>query len=164
MKHKHFKKHNIIIDLTSMLDVIFIILMVVMCNQHKGGEAPDRVSVDPVIPPSLEERVSTATISIPYEEDVVTRHIEMVFNNSSVPRSIEINKDNAAIEGEDNPYALFEQEMISFATDNKAEDIPVVLTLDDRDMLYRDAVKISEILSELDDEFDNLYCRGLTND
>lgn len=156
------KKRDIIIDLTSMLDVIFIILLVVMCNQHVGSVGKeDLPSMDPQIPQSLEERVATATIVIPYDEDVVTRHIEITYNNSEVPKSIEINKENATVESSDNPFELFGGEIESFVVNCKENDIPVILTLDDREMLYRDANKVSDILTELDSRYDNLYCRGL---
>ena len=34
MKNKHWKKINTAVELTSLLDVIFIVLMIVVCNQQ----------------------------------------------------------------------------------------------------------------------------------
>ena len=34
MKRRHRAKSDIVIDLTSLLDVVFIVLLVVICRQH----------------------------------------------------------------------------------------------------------------------------------
>lgn len=164
MKRKTISKRDIIIDLTSLLDVIFIILMVVMCNQQVSK--PDTPTpVDPSIPPSLEGRVSTITISIPYEDkDFTTRRIELIINNSLSPNMILIDTENVKAADETNPFNKFRTEITKVTDESKNRDMPVILTLDDRKMLYRDAKKVTGILAELDDEYDNLYCRGLIDD
>ena len=164
MKRKTINKRDIILDLTSLLDVIFIILMVVMCNQQV--EKPENtVNPDPVIPPTIEDRVSTITISIPYEDDDPTsRQMELIVNNSTTPSFIKIDPENVKASDETNPYSKFKSEIIRIVGDSRNMDIPVILTLDDSKMLYRDAKEVTKILSEIDDEYDNLYCRGLIDD
>ena len=163
MKRKTINKRDIILDLTSLLDVIFIILMVVMCNQQVA-KPETAVNPDPVIPPTIEDRVSTITIRIPYEDDPTSRIMELFVNNSTTPSVIKIDSKNAKASDETNPYSKFKMEIVKIVGESRDMDIPVILTLDDSKMLYRDAKEVTKILSEIDDEYDNLYCRGLIDD
>lgn len=163
------KKNDFDIDLTSLLDVIFIVLMVVMCHQSLDSKTIQEV-ID-----NLQEQVNETekendvyetqlyaydnantlvayvALSAEYDtKDPKTRCIQLAYNNDIAFEEITITPEN-----EEESYALFEEKMISFLSEKS--DMPVILVLNEENILYRDQVRFSEILSLLEEQYHNLY-------
>ena len=180
MKKKNIlDKINIELDLTSLLDVIFIVLMVVMCHsivetqnekekaleavtEAEAGKSANMVydelsasiklyearkdDID-----NLENKVAFADLYVNVDQnDIKTRYIRFLLKDNLLIEEMEVNPDN-----EGSVYLEFQSKLEEYLTANA--DVPVLLTLDESDILYRDHVKMEEILGELSQDYDNLF-------
>jgi biopolymer transport protein ExbD len=164
-------KFNIDLDLTSMLDVIFIILMVVMTSQllnnaketatarelsaeleaAKADNKAYEMQLQNMENP--EKLVSFVTLYANFESaDPKTRHIKLLLGEETAIDDIKLPPDN-----EETAYKDFGDKLASFLDDHN--DTPVLLTLDDSNILYRDHVRMEEILASLKDAHPNLFIR-----
>lgn len=160
---------NLDIDLTSLLDVIFIVLMVVMCHQALGTRTEQQENEQLTI--QLEEAenkndiyetqlyaydnadqlVAYVILNADYDaKDPTTRNIQLAYNNDIAFEEIIITSEN-----EEESYASFEEKMVSFLSEKSY--MPVILVLNEDNILYRDQVRLSEILSKLGEQYSNLY-------
>ncbi len=162
-------KSTIDIDLTSLLDVIFILLMVVMSYQVTLGDARQKEA----------EAAVRAQETAEAERDLAMRHLELVEKpelsvafitlsvgyDSADPtvRSVRFMRDTqTAIEEisitpatEEAAYSRFETMLAEYLAANAG--LPVLLTLDDSNILYRDHVRMSELLKQAEESHGNLY-------
>lgn len=166
-------KSDVIIDLTSLLDVIFIILLVVLCGQSSmkkdltqlQSEAENaQIKADEIyqlykeqieVADNLNQYVWAVSIIVPYDENEITR------------RQIRFLKEGEEIEtinlvGNDvtNAVETFKKSLTKYIKEN--EDRPVILSLNENDdyILYRDEVMVLDILHELASNFSNVYIKG----
>lgn len=158
--------------MTPLLDVIFIVLMVVMCHQTLDSQNAQE-TID-----TLEEKLDDATgkngiyetqlgayenandlvayvtLYADYETtNPKTRNIRLAYNNDVAFDTITITPTT-----ETESYEKFQEEMEMFLTEK--ENMPVLIVLDDSHILYRDQQQLAKILQELDDKHDNLYQTG----
>ena len=159
-------------DMTPLLDVIFIVLMVVMCHQTLDTQKAQETIVE--LETELDDAngrnglyetqlgayenandlVAYVTLYADYEtSNPKTRHIKMAYNNDIAFDEITITPTTEA-----EMFDEFQNEMESFLTEK--ENTPVLLILDDSHILYRDQQKMTKILQELDDKYDNFYQAG----
>lgn len=157
------------IDLTPLLDVIFIVLMVVMCHQSLGTQAAEQKigqlttalnkaeSKNGLLKKQLETfnnadiLVAHVTLHADYDlENPKTRHIKFVFNNN-----VEFEEITITPETEEKSFTALETNMKAFL-DNK-KDKPVLIALNEDCILYRDQVKLFQMLTELENQYKNLY-------
>ena len=160
------------IDLTSLLDVIFIVLMVVMCHQALGTQAAEQeieeltTQLDSAVAENevhetqlnayenADDLVAYVTLRADYDtQNPRTRHIQLAYNNDVAFEEITITPET-----EKTGYATLEDNMNQFLT-GKAE-MPVLIVLNEDHILYRDQVKISQLLDELGEQYTNLYQTG----
>ncbi len=160
---------NLDIDLTPLLDVIFIVLMVVMCHQSLGTQAAEQKigqltkELDVVTDANGRYKdqlytydnanvwVAHVTMRADYdEENPKTRHIQLVYNNDTAFNEITITPET-----EENGFETLERNMKEFL--DKETGKPVLLALNEERILYRDQVKISQMLTELENQYKNLY-------
>ena len=161
MKKNISEKIKFDIDLTPLLDVIFIVLMVVMCNLNlnsaaKTAQAAGEDTSEEAISESMkeklleelteiEDRVAFVIIYADFEdEDPTLRHVRFTVNGNEDPTmpAIDIDPDN-----EEESYDKIRTYLTRVLEDH--EGIPVWMAIDDAQILYRDYVKIQDILSEL---------------
>ena len=164
MKKNISEKIKFDIDLTPLLDVIFIVLMVVMCkvnlnNAAEAAEAPGAEiseSSEEAISESMkeklleelteiEDRVTFVIIYADFEdEDPTLRHVRCTVNGNEDPSMppIDIDPDN-----EEESYDKIRTYLTRVLEDHAG--IPVWMAIDDAQILYRDYVKIQDILSEI---------------
>ena len=161
MKKNISEKIKFDIDLTPLLDVIFIVLMVVMCNVNlnNAAEAPGAEiseSSEEAISESMkkklleelteiEDRVAFVIIYADFEDaDPTLRHVRFKVNDKEDPSMplIDINPDN-----EEESYDKIRTYLSRVLEDY--DGIPVWMSIDDAQILYRDYVKIQDILEEL---------------
>ena len=163
-------KLDIALDLTSLLDVIFIVLMVVMCQRELNVRATDAEmakltsqieDAESTIElyeahreemENITDKVALATLNIGfYDEDPTNRTVKMIIGNNNGFEELDINKDN-----EDEQYGVLKTRLEQFISSYDGE-MPVLITLSDENILYRDWVRAGGMLEELKASYPNLY-------
>ncbi len=164
MKKDKQDKFKIDLDLTSMLDVIFIVLMVVMCRlnfedtrgQKELEEARDRAVLYEQQLSSIENEdalVSFVTLSVEFESaDPKTRHIRMLTGENAVMEDTVITP-----EGEEEGFTRLSEELETVLSEDGER--PVLLTLYEDRILYRDQVRVTKLLDGLKEDHPNLFIR-----
>ena len=171
-KRNRFKS-DVMIDLTSLLDVIFIILLVVLCGQSSMKENLTQLQADAKgtqaqaeqeyklykeqieIADSLNQYVWAVSIMVPYDEnDVTKRQIRFLKEGQEIEIIDLIGNDvTSAIE-------TFKKSLTKYIQEH--EDRPVILSLNEDDdyILYRDEIMVNEVFLELANKFSNVYIKG----
>jgi len=167
-------KNDIIIDLTSMLDVIFIVLLVVMVGQKVSAFKHEQENSD--IAESYNDAVNsyndaaelyndmmstakyfkTASIIVPYdEEEVYKRTIKIQFWGNEETEEIKLTGNDT-----ERAFNEFYDSLEKYILENSGN--PVILSLNDDDgkILYRDEKVISGIIMELSEKYENVYIKG----
>ena len=172
-RKKRNSRNDIIIDLTSLLDVIFIILIVVMVDQKIEGDK---------IP---QEHDDFHTAKAEYEnatelyQDLIDteKNIDKYFWSVSIIVPIEPNEIHKrtiwlkSVDGEDEKFELIGSEVDDALKEfkeslersiRKHSDKPVLLSLNENDekILYRDEKAIKKILDELSRNYKNVFIKG----
>lgn len=157
------------LDLTPLLDVIFIVLMVVMCQMSINSESEREKTVEAenaaeeaqakyeVVTTQLEnyenedQLVAFITLNAMYEKnDPKTRHIRLAYNDATLIEDIVITPDN-----QEDAYIQFAYEITSFLEEK--EGSPVLLSIDDSRILYRDYVRMEKEIASLQEAYNNLF-------
>lgn len=169
-RFKQRKKNDIVIDLTSMLDVIFIVLLVVTAgNSLKQGQLDeekqsysDKEAEYNNSQMLYDDAVDTVryfksiSVTVPYNPDEVhKREIQMLFFGEEKSENIELIGSDT-----EDSVQQFQSRLVDYISEN--QDSPIVLSLNDDDdkILFRDEKMITEVFSELSSEFDNVYIKG----
>ena len=162
-------RNGVDFDMTPLLDVIFIVLMVVMCHQTLNTQK-DQGKIDE-LKTDLDQ--ATAKIGIyetqlgAYENanDLVAyvtlyadydtgnpkiRHIKLAYNNDVAFDELTITPTT-----EIEIYSKFQEEMEKFLSEK--DNTPVLIILEDSHILYRDQQELSKILQGVDDKYDNVF-------
>ena len=166
-------RNGVLIDLTSLLDVIFILLLVVICSYNSAKEESAKEAAksqksstdyesnsqlysDMIDTQNDLQKITwTASIVVPYEPDeITTRHIKVLREDSEI-QSFELVGNDAAENIEE-----FKDTLTDYV--EKYSDRPVILSLNENDdnILYRDEKRIKEILDELANKYKNVYIKG----
>jgi len=177
MKKSILNKNTIDLDLTALLDVIFILLMVVMCYQvsvvkNNAEEAKQQVEEaqtaredaeanEAVLAAQLEameevdSKVGFMTVYVGYNPSNITNRYIRFVRNMQGEESAVIQEIVITPETEAEAYSQFETEMEAFLTANSG--MPVLLTLDDSHILYRDHEQMAKSISKLEGTYTNLF-------
>lgn len=166
-------KSDIVIDLTSMLDVIFILLLVVMVGQKttasQSAEEYEKLQEAAELQIAEAENaklvyediadsysyVCVASASVPFDADEIQKRKIMLLVNGSEMRSFELIGNDV-----EESFAAFKAALEEYISEYK--DCPVILSLNDDDdrILYRDEKRITEIYNELSENNPNVYIKG----
>ncbi|MCR5594862.1 MAG: hypothetical protein K6G12_03375 [Lachnospiraceae bacterium] len=165
-KGKTKDKLNIVLDLTSLLDVILIVLIVVMCNRDLNTKQVDEVNAQLSDAQStiemyeshqedlesIDDKVAFVTLYVDFDEsDPSVRHIKMMIGDDLKGfEPFDITSSD-----EDQKYGELKENIDSFMTSHT--DIPVWVTIDDANILYRDWEKIGSMMQDLKTKYPNLY-------
>lgn len=172
-KRKGGRKGDIIIDLTSLLDIVFIILLVVMCGQagisqnlsdamDKAEDAERKYMASASlyddqneIADNLNQYVLAVTVVVPYDEKDVTKREVRILKEGNTIESFQLVGNNIS-----ESRSAFKESLAGYAKENS--DRPVILSLNEDDdyILYRDEVMVNEIFRELALEYSNIYIKG----
>jgi len=164
---------DVLIDLTSLLDVMFIILLVVLWGQQNRNEDLLKMQAEAEhaeaqaeaqyklyeqqleIADNVNQLVWAASVVVPYDENDVTKRTIMVLKEGQEIESFVLSGNNVAAS-----VAAFKDCLVTYIVANK--DKPVILSLNDNDdnILYRDEVMVTELFVELAKEYPNVYLRG----
>ena len=176
-RYKRNQKNDIIIDLTSLLDIIFIVLLVVMAGQFAASknseanlavqqseaenmtaEAQNMISVYEDMIDTMENAekyVLAVSITAPYNsKELHKREVKLLAKGSELK--------SFSLVGNETEEAFDELKTTLENLIKSNTDSPVILSLNDDDdkILYRDEKAITEILNELSGEYDNVYIKG----
>lgn len=176
-RKRRYGRNEVFIDLTSLLDVIFILLLVVICSYHfekQRNEQENAIAQESMLTAiadaesdsqaytdmidtqdNLQKYVWAASIVVPYDPDEITlRHIKVLTEDTEI----------MSFELVGNDVAGNVQEFRDSLTDyiKKYADRPVILSLNENNdkILYRDEKAINEVFDELMNAFDNVYIKG----
>lgn len=179
-KRRHRAKSDILIDLTSLLDVIFIVLLVVIARQQTLTEKQqEQVSAGASVEEAMAKMqdaqvkyelymdqletaeqigqyVSVISVNSYYsEEDITERHVQLYLKGDADPF------ETIDLKGENVQPALnrFRATIEEYAEKN--DDLPIILTLNENDekILYRDERAIKGIFDELATKYANVYVK-----
>ena len=178
-KRRHRAKSDILIDLTSLLDVIFIVLLVVLGRQMTlNDERQEQINAEKTAEESMAEAESAKAEYLLYldqletedqvqnmvyaisvtsyynEEDVTERYIKILGRGTEEIQTFELRGENVR-----QPLERFQAALEEYAVAN--EDFPVILSLtaDEKKMLYRDEQAIEDVFEVLREKFDNVYVK-----
>ena len=189
MKKRFGNRINTAIELTSLLDVIFIVLMVVLLNsqvsgQNKVREAESRMEqaeamMDEAADARAEAEADAAilkdqiemlkdseaqmaviTVYVDYTpSSPKNRHIRTTVNGTELER-IDITPET-----QNEAYEMFGRqldEVIAGYADGTdgTERRPVILSLDTTQILYRDEKAVDQVIGKLFDSYDNLFYKA----
>ena len=174
-RNKRKNKNDIVIDLTSLLDIIFIFLLVVMLGQTSDfdqkhneleeslAEANDAKQLyEDMVDSSdyIQKNTRSASISVPIDPDDFHRRTITLLAEGSETESF-------ILEGNDVDDSLNAfKESLEIYIETHKDCLIIMLSLNDNDdkILYRDEKAVSSILSELSEEHDNVYIKGNLGD
>ena len=176
-RYKRNKKNDIIIDLTSLLDVIFIVLLVVMAGQFTASksqentlaeqqaeaeammeEAENNIAVYENMIDTMDnvnKYIIAVSIAVPYnKEELHKREIKLLAEGNELKSFPLVGSDT------EESFNEFKETLEGFIKSNT--DSPVILSLNDDDdkILYRDEKAVTEILNELSGKYGNVYIKG----
>ncbi len=167
-RHRNRNGENVLLDLTPLLDVVFIILFVMFCNyKSASAKSADYASEAETSKKLYDQAAETIgsqlviSVTVPFDEDSVeTRHIEMLVkgvNNDEPDEFCEL-KGSDVEEG----WNAFAAHLDELAAEYDGEDaMPVIIGFNegDEDILYRDEKKMQEVLTDLAQKHGNVYLK-----
>lgn len=170
-------KNGVLIDLTSLLDVIFILLLIVfigysnaeMVNKDKletsieaaadaEADADARASAYSDMEDTqnnLQQYVWAASIVATYnEEEITNREIKVLVEGAEIESFQLVGNDVSE------SFLNFKNYLADYIIHHQNQ--PVILSLNENDdrILYRDEKEIKEIIEELSASYDNVYIKG----
>ncbi len=166
-------RNNVLIDLTSLLDVIFILLLILLCgqaavsddlNEARSQAEYAKTEAEYAKAQAEEERqlyeeqqeafanVWAVSIIVPYDENEITRRQIRFLKQGEEIQSIDlIGNDTAGAVNE------FKESLVKYIEQNQGK--PVILSVNENDdyILYRDEVMVDRIFDELVQAYANVY-------
>lgn len=180
MKHRLSGKLKNTIELTSLLDIIFIVLMIVICNQQinmtqkeeaaqivmeQAEDARAEAEAEKELLKQhndtyaeINDQMEIITVYVDYKpSDIKNREIRMVANDTELPM-VTLSPSNAR-----DAYGRFEAALEKQISEAEKADKPVIISIDTTQILYRDEKAVEEIVGRLFDSHDNLYYKKSGN-
>lgn len=178
-KRRHRAKSDILIDLTSLLDVIFIVLLLACALQwqqkniteNKEKEVESRLEQAADMEQDAEAKAKL------YEDqremaDKINQYVFAVsvyatYNPENVTaRKIRVLREGEEIETFDlrgtnvqDSIAAFREHLEGYVKEHQSQPVILSLNDDDEKILYRDEKAIKEVFDELKDAYDNVFVR-----
>lgn len=173
MKKKRSGSGDVLIDLTSLLDVIFIILLVVLCHgqlfsqqvEGEKAELEERMAevdkkeslysqqLDTI--DELQQYVMIVSVDASYNpSNIKERTVDVLISGSSEPEEFSLIGENTK-----EPLEQLEETLKACIEEN--EDKQIILSLNENDdrILYRDETAIIKIFEDLWNEHRNVLSR-----
>lgn len=164
---------DVLIDVTSLLDVIFIILLVVLLGQNNTQEKLFEMQAEAEnakaqaeseyelyeqqieLSDTVNQMVWAVSVVVPFDEQDVTKRNIQILKEGKEIESFELVGNNVS-----EAVEAFKNSLVSYIEAN--QDKPVILSLNDNDdaILYRDEVMVTELFLELAKKYDHVYIGG----
>lgn len=172
MRRRRKRNNDLVIDLTSLLDVIFILLLVILCGEQiakeeyvsqkqqaaekvQEAEAAKELYDDQIeLNDNINQYVCAISVYSDYNPDQITvRKVRVLKENEEIESFDLIGADTGEA------YEAFEKCLTEYITDNARQ--PVILSLNEGDekILYRDEKAILQIFEQLSDTYENVYIK-----
>ena len=178
-KRRHRAKSDILIDLTSLLDVIFIVLLVVIARQQtlsekmqdqaknanemleqasdvaREAQAKYELYVDQMeMADNINQYVIVISVNATYNEDNVTQRDVRILCEGDEVKSFALRGTN--VQTSMNEFEAALEDYVKHHPDR-----PVILSLNENDekILYRDERAIQKIFESLKGKYDNVFVR-----
>ena len=164
---------DVLIDLTSLLDVIFIILLIVMWSQNTvegklkqtqaqteyakaQTEAEYKLYEQQIeIADNINQYVWAVSVVVPYDKADVTKRTIQILKEGEEIESFDLVGNNVTEAIDD-----FKKSLVGYIELNKTRPVILALNENDDNILYRDEVMVTELFLELTKEYSNVYIRG----
>ena len=159
-------RNDILIDLTSLLDVIFIILLVLVCGQTTISDdlnaaqaqaeyAKMQAEAEKQLYEEQQETFSNVwavSVVVPYDENEITKRQIRLLKQGEEIQSIDLIGNDIA-----ESVNSFKESLVGYIEQNK--DKPIILSVNENDdhILYRDEVMVNDIFDELVQTYSNVY-------
>ncbi len=177
MRRRRRTKGDIIVDFTSLLDVIFILLMLVLSKQQVfASQSKEKLEQDLAAANAMEEQaekeyrlyedqvessekineyICLVSVYCNYDKNEVTsRTISILDYDGIADVPIELKGNDVTAE-----MSELEKRLTDTIEDNPDKAILLSLNKDDDNILYRDENKILEIFGKLSDEYENVVLK-----
>ena len=171
---KNRKGGNILIDLTSLLDVVFIVLLVLVCKLYSdesaiAGRQEDIAARQSALASQQQlyedqiealgdknRYIAFVSVNARFDEDLITRHIEVMNSDeaSAIPDIPELKGMNVS-----DSYDALRGYLEGYASENPDKVIVLSLNEDDEEILYRDEKALKSMLTEVRSAHDNVRLR-----
>lgn len=172
MRRRRKRNNDLMIDLTSLLDVIFILLLVILCGEQIAKE--EYISQEQAAAEMVQEAEATKELYADQIElsDNLNQYVYAIsvysdYNPEQITvRKIRVLKEAQEIESFDligadtaEAYEAFHGCLEEYITENATQ--PVILSLNEGDekILYRDEKAILQIFEQLSDDYENVYIK-----
>jgi len=164
---------DVLIDLTSLLDVIFILLLIVLWGQNNKQDELLRMQAEAErskvqaeaeyklyeqqteLADNINRFVCAASVVVPYDKKNVTKRTIQILKEGEEIESFELAGNNVTASVEN-----FRASLIRYIEANKTKPVILCLNENDDNILYRDERMVTEIFVELAKEYTNVYIRG----
>lgn len=172
MRRRRKRNNDLVIDLTSLLDVIFILLLVILCGEQIAKEeyfSQERAAAEKVQEAEAAKELYDDQMEL---SDNINKYVCAIsvysdYNPDQITvRKVRVLKEEQEIESFDligadtkGAYAAFTNCLTEYITDNAEQ--PVILSLNEGDekILYRDEKAILQIFEQLSDDYENVYIK-----
>ena len=172
MRKRNRKKSDILIDLTSLLDVVFIILLVVICREQKltvdqkeqtenlavleqQAQAQYELYLDQLdTAEQINDYFVQVSVNSSYnKEDITDRIVSVLRKGEKETKTFNVLGQNSQI------WTEFRVYLKDYIEQNPEK--PVILSLNEGDekILYRDEKMIKKIFEELSETYKNVYIK-----
>lgn len=162
---------NVLIDLTSLLDVVFIVLLVVVCqlqgtksaiaqdkadiqNQQAEMQAQQEMYEDQIESmDKVADYVAFISVNAHFDSNLTTRHIVVMNSDKSseIPDIAEL-KGMSVSEG----FSDLREYLESYLQENPERMVVLSLNEGDEDILYRDEKEIKRLFNDLASQYPNI--------
>lgn len=162
---------NVLIDLTSLLDVVFIVLLVVVCqlqgtksaiaqdqediqNQQASIQSLQKTYEDQIESmDKVADYVAFISVNAHFDSNLTTRHIVVMNSDKSseIPDIAEL-KGMSVTEG----FSDLREYLESYIQENPERMVVLSLNEGDEDILYRDEKEIKRLFNELASQYPNI--------
>lgn len=173
MRGKQNNRGDILIDLTSLLDVIFIVLLVVLCHGQLSSQQvhDEKIQVEKEmaevdkkaslysqqldIMENLQQYVMIISVDSSYDpSNIKERKVEVLINGNMETDSFELIGENTK-----EPLKQLEELLNTYIEENADKQIILSLNENDERILYRDETAIISIFEKLGNENRNVLLR-----
>ena len=163
---KRRKISNILIDLTSLLDVVFIVLLVLVCLLQEYKDKENKIVADNAAQQSnleaqqelynsqlegienISDYVTLISINASFDAkgDVTTRQIQVMNSDKSYPEPDIPKLSGMSV---DEGYSGLTKYLTDYISNNSDKTIVLSLNEGDEDILYRDETEIKKIMDNI---------------
>ncbi|MCR5775544.1 MAG: biopolymer transporter ExbD [Lachnospiraceae bacterium] len=162
MRKKHDKTGNILLDLTPILDVIFIMLLIFVSESRITKAESDKIISENAVAKeeyetrnqAMDEYYTFVDVIATYEADTPENRVIYLYGDPDAPEEI-------VLKGRDVEagYEELMNDLTFYVESNPGKPVVFALNQNNENMLYRDEQRIKEMFESLKDLSDDVYVK-----